>query len=246
MKSNRNALRPILFNTEMVQAIMDGRKTMTRRIVKMNWEITEPGKFELFDDGSFQFHFDNYPSIYDHPIYPPVYEGDILYVRETWAKLRFRKPVGAIPDDFQEEKIVFRADCEIANSDGSKFLWKPSIFMPKEASRIFLRVTEVRVERLQDMEEYDADQEGYRGCQFEKPIILSESEMEMCWNTSYCPVGYWYCNHTVPEGFGKDIWDETMKKADRPKYGWDANPWVYVICFEKLDISSYEEAKKAL
>lgn len=229
------AVRPILFNTQMVQALIDGRKTMTRRAVKLNLDNIESGMVERLDDGGFQFHFEQHASISSCTIYPPVYEGDILYVRETWTKFRAPKAVGAVPDDFQDEHFLFRADGELANSDGSKFLWKPSIFMPKEAARLFLRVTEVRVERLQDMEEDDAYQEGFRGCPFEQAVILSESEMEMCWNTSECPVGYWYCNHTSAEGFGRDIWDETIKKADRQKYGWDANPWVWVICFERCD-----------
>ena len=216
MKSNRNALRPILFNTEMVQAIMDGRKTMTRRIVKMNWEITEPGKFELLDDGSFQFHFDNYPSIYDYPIYPPVYEGDILYVRETWKTVEAGYPP-------LHSTIVYRAGGEakfdkIIALPTQKGEWKPSIFMPKEAARLFLRVKDVTVERLRDMVLADVLMEG----------IKEEQTYESTWEK-------WH-----------RLWDSTISKKDLPKYGWKANPWVYVIRFDRMNLSTFEEAEKVL
>jgi hypothetical protein len=165
---------------------------------------------------------------------PPFQIGDILWVRETWMQFKFKKPERAIPDDFKEIDYLYRADGEIVNSDGSSMRWKPSIHMPKEAARLFLRVEDVRAERLQEMTAYDADQEGYTGCPFKESVTLSESETEMCWNTSLCPVRYWYCTHTLGEGFGIDIWDKTMKKTDLPKYGWAANPWVWVIEFESI------------
>lgn len=125
-------------------------------------------------------------------------------------------------------------------SKWSKDGWNPSIFMPKEATRIFLKVKHVSVKKLQDMEEIEAEHEGYIGCSDEHPVIVSDGHTEMCWNTDDCPFGNWYCNHTLPEGFGRDVWDQTLKKDDIQKYGWDANPWVWVIEFERCEKPNHE------
>ena len=106
-------LKPILFNTQMVRAILEGRKTVTREVIK-----------------------------------PRYREGDVLYVRETWAP--WSRTEGIMP------KIHYKADGE--NLPGVK--WRPSIHMPIEAARIFLRVTDMRVERLQDITIDDALHEG--------------------------------------------------------------------------------------
>ncbi len=132
-------MEPILFNIEMVRAIMEGRKTVTRRAVKL-----------------------------------PYHPGDILWVRETWN--------GDWCDHY-----IYKADGGSAKAAGyaAEPKWRPSIHMPREAARLFLRVTDVRVERLQDIN-----------------LIA--------------------------------VWDRTIKPADLHLYGWDANPWIQVIEFERI------------
>ena len=149
------AIKPILFNTEMVRAIMDGRKSCTRRMVKPqpNEKHTYPLGFvtdstEKKEVGCFGFGINEYSSSiqYTKPQYQP---GDILYVRETWGH-----PISLNSD----KQYVFRAD-KIAESGfkNDSHIWHPSIHMPKEAARIWLKVTDVRVERLQDVTDDDAD-----------------------------------------------------------------------------------------
>lgn len=133
--------------------------------------------------------------------------GDILYVRETWAELKtvYGNPYYAYKAD----------DDALHHSAGENFShWRPSIHMPKEAARIFLRVTGVRVERLQDINDKDLIREG------EKPYIhIDGSFNRSATQTSY--VG---------------TWNSTVKKSDLAKYGWDANPWVRVIEFERVEV----------
>jgi len=128
--------KPILFSTEMVRAILEDRKTQTRRVIK-----PQPGDHPD-DDGYMS-------SILNRC---PYQVGDILWVRETWAKDISGCPGG----------ISYRADHIDPKGDGpaNPMKWKPSIHMPKEAARLFLVVKDVRVERLQDITEEDAKMEG--------------------------------------------------------------------------------------
>ncbi|RHG20050.1 hypothetical protein DW272_02265 [Blautia obeum] len=196
------AIKPILFNTEMVRAIMDGRKSCTRRMVKPqpNEKHTYPLGFvtdstEKKEVGCFGFGINEYSSSiqYTKPQYQP---GDILYVRETWGH-----PISLNSD----KQYVFRAD-KIAESGfkNDSHIWHPSIHMPKEAARIWLKVTDVRVERLQDVTDDDAEAEG-------------------CFDYTSTALGF------------PDIWDSTIKKSDLDRYGWDTNPWVWVIEFERCE-----------
>lgn len=199
---------PILFNTEMVRAILDDRKTCTRRVikdaVKENQEINKNGKgeFELYDITS-------RCGIPKGKIYNPPYQpGDILYVRETWHK--YTKRVGNGESCHLAEFYGYKAS--IANSEDANEPWKPSIHMPKEAARIWLKVTDVRVERLQDIME---DEPGPN-------------------------------NQVVKEGFnyGCDfiaVWNSTIKKSDFDTYGWDSNPYVWVIEFERCEKPGKEQ-----
>lgn len=194
------AIKPILFNTEMVRAIMDGRKSCTRRMVKPqpNEKHTYPLGFvtdstEKKEVGCFGFGINEYSGSiqYTKPQYQP---GDILYVRETWGH-----PISLNSD----KQYVFRAD-KIAESGfkNNSHIWHPSIHMPKKAARIWLNVTNVRVERLQDMTDDDAEAEG-------------------CFDYTSTALGF------------PDVWDSTIKKYDLDSYGWNANPWVFVIEFER-------------
>lgn len=193
---------PILFNTEMVRAILDGRKTCTRRLVKPqpDEKHTYPLGFvtdstEKKEAGCFGFGINEYGGSiqYAKPQYQP---GDILYVRETWKKA----PNGYYYyEDWQRNDIA----------DITK--WKPSIHMPKEAARIWLKVTNVRVERLQEITIDGIRNEGISS------MAVHAGDMEIA-------LKEW-----------KNLWNSTIKKTDLDSYGWDANPYVWVIEFERCE-----------
>lgn len=205
-------MKPILFNTAMVQAILEGRKTVTRRAIKpqpagalrpMGKGSCRPGCFEASGE---------------ERIYRPPYQpGDVLYVRETWTEM----PYG----------YVYRADEEQPEGWEVDDCWRPSIHMPRAAARIFLRVTAVKAARLQEIEKEDVLREGvepkyyaggckcawaFEGC-MEKPCTNRDGYIDLC--------------HWMPFS---ELWDKTMKPADRSAYGWEANPWVWVIEFERI------------
>lgn len=221
--------KPILFNTDMIRAILDGRKTVTRRVLKNK----DPNRIFNFD-----YVLDKNSVIYAVDLYcdngnngywtlenkAPYFEGDILYVRETWGISNF-------DIDEQAVYIVYKAGDEKENckkivlpKDKFEHLynnysesepdWHPSIHMPKEAARIFLRVTNVRVERLQDITPEQIDAEG---C---KEYAYNAKTGELL--------------PSKPTWF-KIKWDSTIKKSDIDKYGWAANPYVWVIEFERID-----------
>ncbi len=212
--------KPILFNTSMVQAILDGRKTVTRRIVKES----VLSKFNFDSTGKLLGSFDGcdmYPSTDD----APYHFGDILYIRETWCKT----------DCFGlQNGYVYKADGnknDIFKYTGFTPKWRPSIHMPKEAARIFLRVTDVRVERLQDIITGD----------YKTPLnINAEGLYEPCCRCTHvngdCKDFISQNNCRLLNEF-KDLWDSTIKKTDLYHYGWNANPWVWVIEFERLEVS---------
>ena len=183
------SVKPILFNTEMVRAILDGRKSCTRRIAK-----------------------------------PPYQPGDILYVRETWkcwrahryeatADIIFKTGGDGVRLQFANGSIdsVNRFDYDTFVNKWLSYHgeWKPAIHMPKEAARIWLKVTDVRVERLQEISGKDLIKEG---------IDLFQSN---------------YVRAAFDEF--KNIWNSTIKKSDLDRYGWDANPWVWVVEFERCE-----------
>jgi len=168
-------MKPILFNTEMVKAILDGRKTQTRRVCK--GQPQDDGKCSPEDIG----------------YKPPYKPGDILWVRETWDNI----PVSPGGHMRMGGKFYYKADGDI-RPDGWQGNWHPSIHMPRRAARIFLRVKDVRAERLKEMSANDAMDEGFAD-----------------WNE-----------------FAR-LWDSTIKPEDIDKFGWNANPWVWVIEFER-------------
>lgn len=192
------AEKPILFNTEMVRAILEDRKTQTRRIIK-GLPLYEPyfeedeGRGFLMDSEDGQF--------YALETFSKIEPGDVLWVRETWQRL----------SDFGEWRYEYRADYEDDDPlrlDGMYITWRPSIHMPKEAARIFLKVKDVRAERLQDISVNEIRAEGLD--------VLGKTM-----NTSF---KMW-----------SELWNSTVKRADLPRYGWEANPWVWVIEFERID-----------
>ncbi|EHK2355221.1 hypothetical protein KCK31_000640 [Clostridium perfringens] len=159
-------MKPILFNTAMVRAILDGEKTCTRRIIKKEIpEGYEPLGFVLYptDDkelGNLVFGGKGANVYYAKP---PYKAGDILYVRETWK--RYEKRVGEGNSCRLTEFYGYKADEDKAGNPSEFYegKWRPSIHMPKEAARIFLKVTSVRAERLQDIDEEQAKKYSWEG-----------------------------------------------------------------------------------
>ena len=213
-------IRPILFNGDMVRAILDGRKTCTRRVIKPQWEECPHCKY-VHNEYIYDKMAENvYCARCGYPLEPerksPYQLEDILYVRETWGH-----PISLNSD----KQYVFRAD-KIAESGfkNDSHIWHPSIHMPKEAARIWLQVTDVWVERLQDITPKDAENEGV-GNLFYEDIGYSGKDYGTEIDSEY--------------GIAKEqfawLWDSTIKKADLDCYGWDANPWVWVIEFERCE-----------
>lgn len=223
-------MKPILFNTEMVKAILDGRKTTTRRIVKRkgyNDKIHDPiNDFaQNFSDNLWEFgqRWDNRISP-QHAVgvRSPFQPGDILYVRETFCPYDVDHIINGV-------KYAYKADSTPESEEVRKaygYKWKSSRFMPREAARIFLRVTDVRAERLQGITEDGAKAEG----------IEYTKDGPLHWHfddyISKTPVSRNF--ETYTEAFSA-LWGSTIKKPDLPLYGWDANPWVWVIEFERCE-----------
>lgn len=196
------AIKPILFNTEMVRAILDGRKTCTRRLVRF-LPGENPQWTGYIRDRLMLYNGRNEPCIMKAPYQP----GDILYVRETWK----RAPNGYYYyEDWQRNDIA----------DVTK--WKQSIHMPKEAARIWLKVTDVRVERLQEITDEQAKREGIQYDECPTGFTWKqETDMHNC--------------YTTPIGAMQALWNSTIKKSDLDRYGWNASPWVWVIEFERCE-----------
>lgn len=200
--------RPILFNTEMVRAILDGRKTCTRRVVKGYIpKDAEFGYTEFTPKGAIScrgIYETSYPGYGEKFFELPHQKGDVLYVRETWSEWT--------------DGYLYKAWTEPFPQPGQfpEIKWKPSIHMPKEAARIWLKVTNVRVERLQDITEDGAKEEG-ANCKNGKNVGLEEK-----------------MRRTAIERFA-EIWNGTIKKSALDRYGWSANPWVWVIEFERCE-----------
>lgn len=202
------AIKPILFNTEMVRAILEGRKSCTRRLVKFlpgeNPQWTGYIKDELM-----LYNGKNEPCIRK----APYQSGDILYVRETFIQAA-------------AHIFWYKADNNSWISEGLH--WKPSIHMPKEAARIWLKVTDVRMKRLQEMKPVDVIKEGaYPDC-WDCLNTYGESGSQCCYGTEEeCS----RCDEMMMEW--EKLWTTTIKKSDLDCYGWNANPWVWVIEFER-------------
>jgi len=220
-------MKPILFNTEMVKAILDGRKYVTRRVVKppvMNTIATPPLQ-PANKPGFWSFYGE------DGRRCAPYQTGDILYVRETW--FQFKNGGYAYAADSNEGSEKLRKELG--------YKWHPSIHMPKKAARLFQRVTDVRVERL--FTPFFADGTTIMALKQEGMVLPNEC-ME-CIKNYGCPS----CIDADDEsecgildevrGDFSRLWDSTIKKSDLPRYSWSANPWVWVIQFERI---SKEEA----
>ncbi len=226
-------IKPILFNTEMVQAILDGRKTCTRRVIKPQPDEKHSYPLGFVTDstekkevGSFGFAANEYGGSIQYVKPPYRYApGDILYVRETWCAL----PVNEAGHMRGHCVYYYRADGEL-RPEGWRGKWHPSIHMPKEAARIWLKVTDVMVERLQEMKPVDVIKEGaYPDC-WDCLNTYGESGSQCCYGTEeQCS----QCDEVMMEW--EKLWTSTIKKSDLDCYGWDANPYVWVIEFERCE-----------
>lgn len=238
-------IKPILFNTEMVRAILDGRKSCTRRIVKPQWEECSHCKY-VHNEYIYDKLAENvYCAKCGYPLVPerraPYQPGDILYVRETWRvgawdifnqmiafdykdgtcgeltyihdRELFDRLVNQSRNDARQAKCEYNGVDFVWEKGKSPCRWHPSIHMPKEATRIWLKVTDVRVERLQEINGDDALAEGV-----DKYIHANGTLNE---------------DQTITSFIG--IWNSTIKKSDRDRYGWNASPWVWVIKFERCE-----------
>ncbi len=196
--------RPILFSAPMVRAILNGSKTQTRRVVKPQPTGFVGGPGVTFCDGSPAplVPMNDFAGSCGQEIVCPYGDpGDRLFVRETYWR---DEEDGAIlyaanPDDFEvvhHNKVV---------TGSERYKWKPSIFMPRWASRITLEVTGVRVERLQDISEADAQAEGCTAKLAEESPALDDSRHEY-----------------------RDLWESINGPGS-----WDLNPWVWVVEFKR-------------
>lgn len=202
--------KPILFNTEMVKAILQGRKTQTRRIIK-GIPLRAP-YFEVYDGKPMACDPDG--DWFPLEQFSLIQPGEILWVRETWCNLPV-SPGGHTR--LMRGRYYYKADVPDIRPDGWRGNWKPSIHMPKEAARIFLRVVNIRAEQLQRITKEDALAEG-------------ADEIES-WGGRGDFIKL--ADYTI-SNYAK-IWDKTVRKADLPRYGWAANPWVWVIRFERVE-----------
>lgn len=231
------AIKPILFNTEMVRANLDGRKTCTRRLVKPqpDEKHTYPLGFvtdstEKKEVGCFGFGIEEYGGSIKY-VKPPYQPEDILYVRETWNKGLERYMYRA---DYSDTEKFYQGGKEI------EMKWYPSIHMPKEAARIWLKCTDVRVERLQEITESGAKAEGIRG--YTKDGNLYKYAVTDDWWIDYhnkhkeIVTGTWWQDmpRTAKDAFSY-LWNSTIKKSDLDLYGWNANPWVWTIEYERCE-----------
>lgn len=219
------AYKPILFNTEMVKAILGWSKTQTRRLLKPKYQSGEDSFQIITNAHSGKFIRVEYCDEYGNEtrwMPPPCEVGDILWVRETWGKLTECDVYP--PYEPEEERFIYRAD--IGDPDHFQAKWHPSIHMPKEAARIFLRVKGVRVERLQDITLMDAMAEGCYGAICKHIDANPELGCTDCYNTGWLE---------RPDHEFAQLWDTTIKPDDLQEHGWEANPWVWVIEFERCE-----------
>jgi hypothetical protein len=212
---------PVLFSTIMVQANMEDRKDMTRRLVKfrnrkwrLSYEANEPGRTDLDAFGVLNEHGNLIEIEEGQPgtlkelgLCPYGQPGDILWVRETFLTRTPRGDMG---------KFGYKADFK--HSWKGPLKWKPSIFMPKEAARIWLQVTDVRIERLHDITEEDAIAEGI------EKRLGSTSE------TRFDYKHYIYGTYDV----SAQVSFRTLWEAVNDPDSWVANPWVWVVKYKIL------------
>lgn len=229
--------KPILFSTPMVHAILNGQKTQTRRVVKWNKKIENPklGFTAFCDEREFAVRGVHENGQYGESLFnAPICKGDVLWVRETWEKMI---------NGHNEEYFVYKAD-DYFEKPCEK--WKPSIFMPKEACRLFLEVTKVRLERLHDIKEFDAIAEGidsfynelfketryrdyYHGKRRDRDFDAYPNTAKSIGYSHYG--GNPWPDWRDPIASFSSLWESINAK----KQSWDSNPWVWVYEFKQVE-----------
>lgn len=231
--------KPIIFSAPMIRVILSGQKTQTRRLVKgsINSRLESENKLTAdyplsscssLDNRIATFRIQNSVDSYTTESIPCPYgiSGDVLWVRETWAK--------DVPGCESQGGYAYRADHSTGNDGPLDIKWKPSIHMPRAASRISLRITDIGVERLQQISEDDVISEGL--------VRLSKDG-----GTTYkfgitdvdgLPGGVgweWQQWQQSPQKAFQHLWNSIHTDLD-----WDANPWVWVISFEIYSLKNHE------
>jgi len=192
---------PMLFSTPMIQAILEGSKTQTRRIVK--------GRLlQLLNDGLI---LETISGKNNSSWETPYKEGDVVWVRESWHTSYNNKA--------DKWEPVYKADGVYYYDDDGPIRWKPSMHMPKNVCRLFLKVKSVRVERLQDIFHYDVLEEGIK--EFTKDGVISKFGLKD-WAWSDMP-------KDRKDAF-KMLWQSINGKES-----WNENPWVFAITFERIE-----------
>jgi len=221
-------MKPIIFSTEMVKAILAGRKSQTRRVVKPQYATKSTGEKIPLDE------FVKNESYEVLAQFAPYKAGDVLWVRETCAYFEGAAGAGYIyrADDIHDPPI------ELCMPDR----WTPSIHMPRRAARVFLKVINVRAERLQSITDSDAIAEGIR--------FADLGEIQPTWKASldggktYYPAkpkrlqGYFIGDDPDPAVlYGspvhafKNLWDSINAKRNNGEYAWKNNPYIWVYEF---------------
>ena len=223
---------PMLFQGDMVSAILDKEKTETRRVIKFppNEHTGEPPRadsIKLIQNNS----LDEYASfgideIYSVKVKTPCREGDILWVRETWQFIPCTECVQDINGTCRENPVFYEdkkstgEGCFIYRASyyqPERINWRPSIHMPKKAGRIRLKVKKVTAERLQDITAEGAEAEGTR------------YYCSLCENRHICGR-----DQIIKKECYRGLWESTLKESDKKFYGWEANPWVWRIKFNQI------------
>lgn len=250
---------PILFNTDMVRAILRefSPKTATRRAIKGYIPNNAMFGYTAFTPKGYISCRGTFADGYGEKFFKlPCQKEDTLYVRETWGVMRAKRFDACVDIAFKgggENKRIFFPNGGTDNANrveydefikkwdkASTLSWKPSIHMPKEAARIWLKVKDVRVERLQEITDEQAEKEGIRG--YSKDGKLYKYAVTDNWWIDYHSkhrglfTGSWWQDmpRTAKEAFFY-LWNSTIKKSDLDRYGWDANPYVFVIEFEQCE-----------
>jgi hypothetical protein len=227
-----NKEKPIIFSTPMVQAIQEGRKTMTRRVVK-GPRCTDDNGFVLI-----RGFWVNPKKDTDHCFdgISPYCVGDRLWVRETWQSLHNMIEEGAA--SVFSDRYFYRADYKPEDIQPSELWniinwnWRPSIFMPRKAARIFLEVKSVRMERIQDIRPDDVKAEGWpefytsRGVEIKYVGPYCESSCYSTRENKVCSPDFCYSQACFSA-----FWNKLNAKRG---FGWEDNPWVWIIQFERI------------
>ena len=218
MERNIMKEHPIIFNSEMIKAVLDGRKTQTRRIVKWPLKGGSPNPILRITEGISRGTYIAHDGNGNNTIFCPYGKvGDKLWVREAFCcgvEWDYEKPSELDPLCGANDIWFPSGQNEVENPDKAEKpegygKTRPSIFMPRWASRITLEITAIRVERVKDMTEGDAIAEGIDA----PPMIRTREQVEKLWLDF------------------KTLWDSINKKRG---YGWESNPWVWVVEFKVI------------